>query len=245
MGRVSKRRDDFPENIKKILQERVGNRCSNPKCRCLTSGPNYHDEKATRIGVAAHITAASLGGPRYDPTLTSEQRKSIQNGIWLCQNCAKLVDSDPKNYPVELLLQWKAHAEELARDELEGNKIPNHLTLDGFYCPYCDTFVKKGNLVCKGCQAEVAYGSTAKEWEDDLKIGIGIGALVMLFVFAYLPNIISKIISIDIKHFWGLPIILVLITGALFSVIFGGCLAKEFDKRKKKKPPRFIRKMIT
>jgi hypothetical protein len=41
----------------------------------------------------------ALHGPRYDPVLTVEQRCSVANGIWLCQNCAKLIDNDPKKGP--------------------------------------------------------------------------------------------------------------------------------------------------
>ena len=33
------------------------------------------------------------------------------NGIWLCQNCAKLVDNDPIRYTADVLRGWKASAE--------------------------------------------------------------------------------------------------------------------------------------
>jgi len=111
-------RDDFSLKTKNVLARRVGFNCSN--CGQLTSGPQEDPSKATNIGVAAHITAASPGGPRYDPHLTPEQRSAITNGIWLCQNCAKLVDNDPKKYPVELLHAWKEKAEKAAADAVEG-----------------------------------------------------------------------------------------------------------------------------
>jgi hypothetical protein len=44
------------------------------------------------VGVAAYITAASPGGPRYDPALTTDQRSGGENAIWLCQTCGKLVE---------------------------------------------------------------------------------------------------------------------------------------------------------
>jgi hypothetical protein len=71
------------------------------------------------IGVAAHITAASPDGPRYEPTLTAEQRRSAENGIWLCQTDGKLVDSDSVRYTVESLRAWKVAAEQVAARELE------------------------------------------------------------------------------------------------------------------------------
>ena len=70
--------------------------------------------------MAAHITAASEGGPGFDASLTSEERKSFRNGIWLCQTCAKLIDSDATTYPVRLLSQWKEQAERRAFAQLPG-----------------------------------------------------------------------------------------------------------------------------
>jgi len=51
-------RDDFNQDIKWILAQRAGNRCSNPSCRRPTSGPRTEDAMAVNIGVAAHIHAA-------------------------------------------------------------------------------------------------------------------------------------------------------------------------------------------
>ena len=116
-------RDDFDERTKDILAHRVGFRCSNPKCRQPTSGPQADPTKAINIGVAAHIKAASNGGKRYDSSQTSEQRKSADNGIWLCQSCSKLIDSDETKFTVELLLDWKSQAETIARRELEEKSL--------------------------------------------------------------------------------------------------------------------------
>jgi len=117
-------RDDFDARTKEILARRVGYRCSNPGCRQLTSGPQEDPTKAVNIGVAAHITAASEGGPRYDPGLLAKERRSVDNGIWLCQNCAKLIDSDVRQYTPDLLCEWKRKAEQAAREELEGTVYP-------------------------------------------------------------------------------------------------------------------------
>ena len=87
-------RDDFDKETKDVLARRVGHRCSNPNCRKPTTGPQTVASKALNIGVAAHITAASKGGPRYDEALSPQERKSIDNAIHLCQNCGKLVDND-------------------------------------------------------------------------------------------------------------------------------------------------------
>ena len=43
--------------------------------------------------------------------MTPAERKSIQNGIWLCKTCAKIIDSEPAAYPPEMLAVWKRHSE--------------------------------------------------------------------------------------------------------------------------------------
>jgi hypothetical protein len=111
-------RDDFSGKTIRILQERVAHRCSNPDCRAPTSGPNTIETKATRIGVAAHITAAAKNGPRYNPNLIPKQRKSIENAIWLCNICSRKIDSDINRYTVDVLFEWKEKAENTAREEL-------------------------------------------------------------------------------------------------------------------------------
>jgi hypothetical protein len=111
-------RDDFTEEVKRTLAARVGNRCSNPTCRALTSGPQDDPAKALNVGVAAHITAAAQGGPRYDTLLSSEERCHADNGIWLCQTCAKLVDNDTSQFPSNVLRAWKTIAENDARSTI-------------------------------------------------------------------------------------------------------------------------------
>lgn len=118
-------RDDFSQNTKDILAKRAGFLCSNPDCRKLTIGANENPKKPTSIGVASHISAASPGGARYNPSLTPEQRSDISNGIWLCSNCSILIDRDEKKYTIELLHEWKGGVETESRLKLNGafNKV--------------------------------------------------------------------------------------------------------------------------
>jgi hypothetical protein len=107
--------DDFSDGVKRALAGRVGYLCSNPECQAHTSGPQEDPAKAVNLGVAAHITAASPGGPRNDPSFSPEQRSGPENGIWLCQNCAKLIDNDPARFTVELVRKWRVDAEQEAK----------------------------------------------------------------------------------------------------------------------------------
>jgi|SRR6185436_12896755 len=111
-------RDDFPEHIKRALALRVGYRCSRPECGAPTAGPQDDEYKAINVGVAAHITAASPNGPRFDSLLTNEERASAANGIWLCHTCAKLIDSDPVQFTIETIQRWKVDREAEARRQI-------------------------------------------------------------------------------------------------------------------------------
>jgi hypothetical protein len=116
-------RDNFTVKTIDVLAKRVGYHCSNPNCRRFTVGPNSDKNKATILGIAAHITAASPGGPRYNIDLSIEERKDIDNGIWLCTNCATLIDKDEKEYSTELLNKWKKDSEDEVSNHLKGIKI--------------------------------------------------------------------------------------------------------------------------
>jgi len=107
-------RDEFSREVREALAARVGLRCSNPECQQLTSGPAADPARAINIGVAAHITSASPGGPRFDAALTTDQRVAIENAIWLCQTGGALADRDTARFSVALLRGWKETAEDAA-----------------------------------------------------------------------------------------------------------------------------------
>jgi hypothetical protein len=74
----------------------------------LTVGPSDESSQSTAcIGEAAHISAASPGGRRYDAALTHQERSSINNGIWLCGHHAKLIDRDAVTYSASVLHNMK------------------------------------------------------------------------------------------------------------------------------------------
>src|ERR1700722_9449181 len=115
---MASQRDGFPNATKEILAKRSGQRCSNPDCRIATSGPHQDDQRAINLGVAAHITAAAPGGPRYNPSMSPEDRSAGSNGIWLCQSCAKLIDSDTVRFPEALLIIWRRRHQEFIKTQM-------------------------------------------------------------------------------------------------------------------------------
>lgn len=109
--------DDFTSSTKRIIAERSGFICAYPGCFAPTHGPS-EDGTSVNIGEAAHITAASPDGPRYDKSLTSESRRDAENGIWMCRTHAALIDRDLTQYTTELLQDWKFRAEDRAFRQL-------------------------------------------------------------------------------------------------------------------------------
>lgn len=111
-------RDDFSRATRSRLARQARYHCSNPSCRHLTSAPTSDGAKDVDIGVAAHICAAAsgTGARRYRANMTIEQRKSHENGIWLCQDCAKAIDSDDPAFSETVLHGWKRkHGEDMWR----------------------------------------------------------------------------------------------------------------------------------
>lgn len=107
--------DRFKQAVIATLARRSANQCANPDCGALTSGPSDDPNDSVNVGEAAHIYGANPGSARYESTMTSVERSSISNAIWLCGNCHKLIDDDPARYPSGLLFEWqRAHEQVIA-----------------------------------------------------------------------------------------------------------------------------------
>src|SRR5258708_7535395 len=112
MAAKKNNRDDFTEKTKLKIAKLAGWLCSYPLCRHPTIGATSDGKDEINIGTAAHITAAAPGGPRYDANMTPEERRSVKNGIWMCRDHGKAVDSNDPEFTVELLRAWKMQAEQ-------------------------------------------------------------------------------------------------------------------------------------
>lgn len=73
------------------------------------------------VGEICHIRARNKRGPRYDSTLTLEERNAMGNLILLCPTCHSLIDKGASHFSVEALTQIKA--------DHEGNE-PAELTAE-------------------------------------------------------------------------------------------------------------------
>ena len=117
-------RDDFTEKTKLQLAKRAGWLCSDPSCRRPTIGATSDGDGEINLGTAAHICAAAPGGPRYDPNQTPDERRSVDNGIWMCKLHGTAVDAKDSKFTVELLREWKAQAQKDSWRRVLYNDIP-------------------------------------------------------------------------------------------------------------------------
>lgn len=104
-------RDEFTEKTVLQIAKRAGWLCSFPTCRTPTVGATAGGQGEINIGAAAHICAAAPGGPRYDEKMSPEERSSANNGIWMCRDHGKAIDSDVAQFTADRLREWKRQAE--------------------------------------------------------------------------------------------------------------------------------------
>ena len=126
---ANKNRDEFTEKTKHQIAKRAGWLCSDPSCRRATIGSNSDGDGEINLGTAAHICAAAPEGPRYDPTMTPEQRRSADNGIWMCRLHGAAVDAKDSKFTVELLHEWKAQAQKDSWQRVLYSEMPHGATV--------------------------------------------------------------------------------------------------------------------
>ena len=121
---ANRNRDDFSEKTKLQLAKRAGWLCSDPLCRRPTIGSNSDGDGEINLGIAAHICAAAPQGPRYDSTMTPAQRKSAENGIWMCSLHGKAVDAKDSQFTAQRLREWKALAQKESMQRVLYGGVP-------------------------------------------------------------------------------------------------------------------------
>ncbi|POA33365.1 MULTISPECIES: HNH endonuclease [unclassified Pseudomonas] len=110
--------DRFKQSVIATLAKRAANRCANPDCGAVTSGPTSEPNGSVNVGEAAHIYGAHPGSARYDEKMASSDRSAITNAIWLCGNCHKKIDDSPSRYPPGLLFEWQREHEKQISEQI-------------------------------------------------------------------------------------------------------------------------------
>ncbi|MCD8440953.1 AAA family ATPase [Tenacibaculum finnmarkense] len=102
-------REEFNKPTREIIAGRAGYRCSFPGCNKTLIGPGHKSNEWITIGEYAHIFSAVKNGPRTDGNLKPDELKKPENGIYLCRNHHKLIDtkSQDNKYTSSLLTRYK------------------------------------------------------------------------------------------------------------------------------------------
>lgn len=122
---ANKNRDEFREKTKLQAAKRAGFLCSDPLCRRATYGATSDGNSVINLGKACHICAAAPNGPRYDTTMTREERRAASNCIWMCEIHGSAIDTHDTRYTVDLLKEWKAQAEKESFQRVMYDNVPH------------------------------------------------------------------------------------------------------------------------
>lgn len=115
---TNKARQYKPSTVRR-LDTLSGNQCAAPDCtRALIARDN--ESITSKI---CHIEAASENGPRFNSSMTDDERRHFDNLVLLCDECHTIIDNmeNEKEYPVELLKEWKLNHESKRLTALNSN----------------------------------------------------------------------------------------------------------------------------
>ncbi len=96
---------DYKHTTIRRLDTLSGNQCAFPNCnRSLIA-----KDDETIVSKICHIEAANELGPRFNSSMTDDERRHYNNLILMCDECHRIIDNkdNEKRYSVVLLKEWK------------------------------------------------------------------------------------------------------------------------------------------
>ncbi|MFX3643322.1 MAG: hypothetical protein ACE3L7_32520 [Candidatus Pristimantibacillus sp.] len=99
-------RKEPKRNVLRTLALRSGNECAYPDCPA-----EIVDSENDYVGELAHIEAAEPKGPRFNPEQTDEERRGIDNLMFMCHPHHTKIDNNIEKFPVERLKEFKYNHE--------------------------------------------------------------------------------------------------------------------------------------
>lgn len=130
-----KARQYKPSTVRR-LDTLSGNECAHPTCQKKLIA----EDGVSIISKICHITAASAEGPRYDASMTDDERRGFDNLILLCDEHHVIIDNkaNESTYSTSLLKEWKSNHEKkilelisnknlLSKHPLALNKVINSI----------------------------------------------------------------------------------------------------------------------
>jgi hypothetical protein len=126
----------YKPSVIRRLDTLSGNECAHPDC----SKKLIAEDGKSIISKICHIAAASPEGPRYDNSMTEDERRAFDNLILLCDEHHVIIDNKENEtlYPISLLKKWKSEHEKkilelssnknlLSKHQLALNKVINSI----------------------------------------------------------------------------------------------------------------------
>ncbi|RKE77871.1 HNH endonuclease [Chryseobacterium sp. AG363] len=122
-------------HTKLLLFADSGGYCQNPNCNVGL----FFDLKETSFHIAemAHIISAGEDGPRKKG-VSQEEKGNFQNLILLCPSCHTTIDKAEKDYPVELLKEWKQRHSDKIKKLFEIKEVESRIDAHKLVLPYFD-----------------------------------------------------------------------------------------------------------
>lgn len=205
------RNDDFSAKTRRRLAERAGFRCS--ICNKPTIGPADDPNRSLSDGIAAHISAASINGPRFEKSLSAEERRDYANGIWACTQHGREIDAPGSVFKKEVLLGLKRMREASAKRDLQsgdGNEDRSLLLLD---FPHASTSYELFNTI----KPQPYTFNTTSALRDMLRNAespnrmLALAAELIIETWASSPDavgVLSTLLSNNIDYWQPSPIVL-------------------------------------
>ncbi len=111
----------YKPNTVRRLDTLSGNECANPAC----TKKLIAEDRISIVSKICHIEAASAEGPRYNKSMTNEERRSFSNLILLCDEHHTIIDNKENEgkYPVGLLKKWKSDHEQKIIEIISGKNL--------------------------------------------------------------------------------------------------------------------------
>ena len=158
----------FSQPTKDLLAAQAGHRCSAPWCGKTTSAASgSRSSGVSNTGEAAHIHGRTKLVARHDTAMSDEALAAPDNGLWLCEYDAKLIDNDSRLYTVPLLRQWKQQRIVTAQREQAQGSGTAEASL------FAHTITRSGSSVDSLSAADVqdflAAVGMVRSWGSDAK----------------------------------------------------------------------------
>lgn len=140
----------------KALFARSKNQCAFPGCEAPIA-----ESSGTVTGEVCHIRALNIGGPRYDPNQTQEERNAASNLVLMCSRHHKIIDTEAAKFTVTRLQSIKRAHEEVgvAEISLASARIAQQLQAN---CGDVTIISNHGNVAIQSPGAIQAHTVTIK-----------------------------------------------------------------------------------